>query len=109
MSSIVANALDTTVTVQAPTSSQDGYGHTTKTYTTVTTAKVNMARPNDTQLSLYADIIGSQNSYMMRFMSTAGISEGYRIVYQSKNWEVQNVRNAGSYMFANESLITEVQ
>lgn len=110
MTSVVASSLDTTVTVQRKTVTQDGYGHSITTYATVGTEPVNVTKPNASQLQAYADIIGAKVARIIRYMPTgSNIVEGAQIVYIGSNWLVQNILTADSYTFANDALITEVQ
>jgi hypothetical protein len=109
MTATVTGALDTTVTVQRKTTTQDTYGHTSGTYATVSTAQINATKPSASQLQAYADIIGAKVAYIIRYMPTSDIREGDQIVYIGKNWLVQNILTADSYTFANDALMTEVQ
>src|SRR5260221_189154 len=71
MSAVVAASLDVTLTVSRDTSKVlDTYGHTTSGGTTSFTAQVNVYKPNAPQLQMYADIIGTQEAYMLRFAQT---------------------------------------
>ena len=107
MTSTVASSLDVTITVSRDTSKVlDTYGHTTSGGTTSFTAQVNVYKPNAPQLQMYADIIGTQEAYMLRFALTTDIREGDTVLLQGENWLVQSVEKADSYTFCNDCLIT---
>lgn len=110
MTSTVASALDQSLPLYRPTKASDGYGHTTLTYPNTPTATIacNVGHPSATQLQAYADIIGTQEAMMLRFLSTVDVREGDRIVFQGENWLVQNVQNADSYTFSNDALMTVI-
>lgn len=108
MTSTVASSLDQSLPLYRPTKASDGYGHTTLTYPGSPTAMIacNTDKPSATQLQAYADIIGTQEAMMLRFLQTTDVREGDRIVYIGENWEVQNVQNAESYSFCLDALMT---
>lgn len=108
MTATVTSALDTTISIKRYTPTTDGYGHATKAYTVIGTAQVNVIKPTASQLQFFADIIGTQTSFMLRYMNGTDIKTGDHIVYISQEWEVQAVNEAGSYVFSNDALITLV-
>ena len=110
ITAIVSSSLDQSLPLYRPTKASDGYGHTTLTYPGTPTAMIacNVGHPSATQLQAYADIIGTQEAMMLRFLTTTDVREGDRIVFQGENWLVQNVQNADSYTFSNDALITVI-
>lgn len=108
ITSTVSSSLDQSLPLYRPTKASDGYGHTTLTYPGSPTATIacNVGKPSATQLQAYADIIGTQEAMMLRFLQTTDIREGDRIVFQGENWLVQNVQNADSYTVTNDALMT---
>ncbi len=108
MTSVVVSSLDITVTIQRKTTAPDGYGHTTETWVTQSTPKVNIMKPSATQLQAFAGIIGSQWAALIRFALTTDIREGDHILYQGQTWLVQHILNAESYTFVLDALMTVV-
>lgn len=110
MTSTVASALDQSLPLYRPTKASDGYGHTTRTYPSTPTATIacNTMKPSATQLQTFADIIGTQEAMMLRFVPPTDVREDDRIAFQGENWEVQNVQNAESYSFALDALMTVI-
>lgn len=109
MSAVVASSFDVTVTVSRDTSKvKDTYGHTTSGGITSFSAQVNVFKPGATQLQIFADIIGSQDAVMIRFLPTTDIREGDTVLYNNKNWKVNNIQYADSYTFANNALMTVI-
>jgi hypothetical protein len=108
ITSIVSRSFDQSLPLYRPTKVSDGYGHTTLTYPNVPTSTIacNVGHPSATQLQSFADIIGTQEAMMLRFLSTTDVREGDRVVFQGENWLVQNVQNADSYTVTNDALMT---
>ncbi len=108
MTATVVSSLDTTVTIQRKTTAPDGYGHTTESWVTQSTPKVNIMKPSATQLQAFAGIIGSQWAALIRFATTTDIREGDHIITEGQTWLVQYILNAESYTFCNDALMTVV-
>ncbi len=108
MTATVAGALDVSLPLSRKTVTSDGYGHSIETWGSVGNVQVNLIKPNATQLQVYATLIGSQRAMMIRAMQTTDIRENDRLVYDSLNWRVQNVRNAESYTVTKEYLMTTI-
>lgn len=110
MTNLVVSSLDASVVVKrnSSTPSNDGYGHTTESLTTIGTFNVNVIKPNAAQLQVLAGIIGSPQVLMIRFNPANDIRENDIIVYNSINWRVQNIQKAESYTFAPEAVISAI-
>ncbi len=105
-----ANAsLDVSMPFSRKTTANDGYGHSTETWASTGTFKVNTYKPTATQLQTYASIIGTQKALMIRFATTSDIKEGDRATYLSRNWLVQYILDVESFTFVLDAIITEVQ
>lgn len=108
LAAVAFSSLDVTVTQQRASTASDGYGHSVDTWVTIGTVSCNVYAPRAAQLALYGSIIGSQWALMLRYNPANDLRQGDRIVYNGRNWLVQNIQNAESYTFTNDCLITVI-
>jgi hypothetical protein len=104
----VGQALDITLALYRNAAGTDTYGHATENEVSQGNVTVNIYKPSASQLSLYAALIGSKRAVMLRFLPTTDIRQGDRLVYQGKNWLVQEILNAESYTIATDALMTVI-
>ena len=95
----VASSLDQSLALSRKSSTRtfDSYGHETTGLVSVGDIACTVAKPTASQLQLYAGIIASQRAMMLRAMQSTDIREGDIVAYDSLNWTLHGVENAGSY------------
>jgi hypothetical protein len=106
----VASSLDQSLPLKrkSSTPTADSYGHDTTPYVPTGNIACTVAKPTASQLQLYAGIIASQRAMMMRAMQTTDIREGDCVTYDSLDWTVHGVENAGSYSVTKQFVIVTV-
>lgn len=105
----VAASLDQSLPLYRKTAStSDGYGTSVPTWTSEGNIACTVAKPSATNLTTYAELIGSQRALTIRALQTTDIREGDRVVYDSLNWLIQRVLNANSYSVTKQYLMTVV-
>lgn len=106
----ITSSLDQSLPLYRNALSADGYGHNIETLpgTPTLTFACNTYRPSATTLQAFANIIGTQEAMMLRFMSTSDVREGDLVLYNGEYWKVQNVQNNESYSWALDALMTVI-
>lgn len=104
----VASSLDQSLLLERVTRSPDAYGSRTEIWASVGNVACNVKSPTATQLQVYAEIIGSQRSLVLRVMNTTDIRENDRVTYDSLKWRVHGIENADSYTVTKEYIIVVI-
>lgn len=110
MAALTARSLDQSLPLKRPSSTKttDNSGHDTTPLVSVGNIACTVARPTASQLQLYAGIIGSQRSLMLRAMSTTDIKQGDVVTYDSLDWTIHEVLNAGSYSVVKQYVLVVI-
>ncbi len=102
----VTSALDVTLPQYRSASTLDTYGHTTRARTLIGNIKCNIFKPSASKLQAFAEIVGSQQSIMLRMMQAEDVQEGDEFLYDDLYWIVNNIQDAESYTVTKEALLT---
>jgi len=110
MTALVKKSLDKSLPQyrKSSTKTDDGAGHDTTPMVSFGTLDCNVKSPTAGQLELYAGIIGSQKSVVLRVMDDSDVQQGDEIDYDGLRWTLHAVENADSYTFTKEWLAVVV-
>ncbi len=106
---IAAAACDTSCTIKRQTTTADGLGSGSGTYTTVSTVNVGLKPPNATQLQAYDYMIGASKAWMVKFPYGTDVREQDHLVIGSDTLVVQSDVSLSSYSALTMMLAVEVK
>ena len=104
----VTASFDTSVALYRNTATRDAYGHASENWAYVRSVACTISKPTATMLATFGGIIGSQRSLSLRFLASADVREGDRVVTSGGVWLVQYILNAESYSIGYNALCTVV-
>jgi len=106
----VASSLDQSLPLYRKTVAQDGYGHSTETWPGTPTSMLacNVYKPSAPQLQAFANIIGTKEALMLRFLPISDGREGDQVQYNGRRWMVNYILIADSYTVASDALMTVI-
>ena len=109
ITSTVSSSLDLSLALSRNTgqgTSNDGYGHSTQSYSSQGNIACTVSKPTASVLQSYANIIQSKRALTLRAMATTDIRQLDHVTFDSLTWVVQAVLEQPSYTVTKQYLMT---
>lgn len=107
---VATSALDMAgAVVQRATLADDGYGHQTQTWATITTVAAGLAKPTAAIMQAYAARIGTRESWVASLPYGTDCAEGDRLVVSGQTLTVQADLSVSSYSTLKQVLATAIE